>query len=66
MEALMQKKSTKIANSGPAIRPSDERIEDGGKVSMGGWNPRLARVKPVSTATKDAGKVRLGGWNPKL
>lgn len=62
----MQKNSTKIANSSPSIRPSDVRTEDPGKVSLGGWNPRLARVQPVSRETKDAGKVRLGGWNPKL
>jgi hypothetical protein len=55
----MQEKSAKIANS-------DVRTEDGGKVSLGGWNPRLARVQPGSKQTKDAGKVRLGGWNPKL
>jgi hypothetical protein len=62
----MQKKSTKIANTGPSIRPLDTRTEDGGKVSLGGWNPRLPRVQSVSRETKDAGKVRLGGWSPKL
>jgi hypothetical protein len=62
----MQEKSTKIANSAPSIRPSDMRTEDSGKVSLGGWNPRLPRVQPGSRQTKDGGKVRLGGWNPKL
>jgi hypothetical protein len=62
----MQKKSTKIANSAPSIRPSDTRIEDRGKVSLGGWNPRLPHIQPGSKETKDAGKVSLGGWNPKL
>jgi len=62
----MQEKSTKIASSAPSIRPADMRTEDGGTVSLGGWNPRLPRVQPGSRQTKDAGKVRLGGWNPKL
>ena len=62
----MQEKSTKIANTGPSIRPSDTRTKDGRKVSLGGWNPGLPRVQSVSSETKDAGKVQLGGWNPKL
>ncbi len=62
----MQENSTKIANSASSIRPSDVRTEDGNKVGLGGWNPRLPRVQPGSGQTKDAGKVRLGGWNPKL
>jgi hypothetical protein len=66
MEAAMQKKSTKIANSAPSIRASDTRIEDPGKVSLGGWNPRLPRVQPGSKETKDTGKMSPGGWNPKL
>jgi hypothetical protein len=62
----MQEKSTKIAISAPSIRPSGRGIGDGGKVSLGGWNPRLPRVQPGPRQTQDPGKVRLGGWNPKL
>jgi hypothetical protein len=62
----MQYKRKKTASSARSIRSTDASTKDAGKVSLGGWNPRLPRVRPASGEVEDAGKVRLGGWNPKL
>jgi hypothetical protein len=62
----MQTKRNRTASPARSIRSMDASTKDAGKVSLGGWNPRLPRVRPASGEVKDAGKIQLGGWSPKL
>ena len=49
----------------PAIRTSDTRIRDSGKVQVGGIIKKLP-VTPPRPATRDVGKVQVGGIVKKL
>jgi len=59
--------SARVALTGErsAIRTSDTRIRDSGKVQVGGIIKKLP-VAPPSPATRDGGKVQVGGIIKKL
>jgi hypothetical protein len=50
----------------PSIRPTDANTEDSGKVTVGGFSPKLPPIRPVPADVRDSGKVKVGGFNPKL
>ena len=49
-----------------SIRPTDANTEDSGKVTVGGYSPKLPPVRPIAADVRDSGKVSVGGYSPKL
>ena len=48
------------------IRPTSAKIEDAGKVRLGGESPSFGPVRAAPANTADSGKVRLGGESPSF
>jgi hypothetical protein len=59
----MQSEGKKVC---PSIRATDANTDDPGKVTLGGYSPKLPPVRPVPTDVRDSGKVKVGGYSPKL